>query len=157
MLTFWGVVTALTFYGGLPVVGGLWGFERWRSGRRNRNGECASCGGAWTSIPSEDRFLIHGRLVCEACADRARRRMPWHFGVLALAAATGTLLALAGAEVVAMALLPAGSAMVMTLGAVQLMKLANRKVQRRIARGEFPDFLILGARGEGASDSQTPA
>ena len=140
MLTFWGVITAVTFYGGLPAVGGLWAFERWRSRRRNRSGGCATCGVAWESTPAGDPYLIHGRLVCETCADRARRRMPWHFGVLGAAAAMATGIAFRGADVTAMILFPAASVVVMTFGALQLMKLANRTAQRRIAAGEFPDL-----------------
>jgi ferric-dicitrate binding protein FerR (iron transport regulator) len=156
MLTFWGVVTAVTFYGGLPTVGGLWMFERWRSRRRNRSGECASCGTAWTSTGSDDPYLIHGRLVCEACAEKARRRMPWHFGILGLAAgvaATGVALAEGGLATII--LLPIGTTVAMTLGAVQLMKLANRGAQRRIAAGEFPDMEAL-MRG-GGEDSKKGA
>jgi hypothetical protein len=41
----------------------------------------------------------------------------------------------------------AGSTGVLFLGAVQLMKLANRRAQRRIAAGEFADFNALGAGG----------
>jgi len=140
VLTFWGTITLLTFYGGLPAVGGLWAFERWKSGRRNRRGACAACGVAWEAAESADPFLIHGRLVCEPCAEKARRRMPWHFGMLGLAAATATGIAVAGADVTAMILLPVGSVVVMSVGAVQLMKLANRNAQRRIAAGEFPDL-----------------
>jgi len=74
--------------------------------------------------------------------------MPWHFGVLGLAAAVATGIAVAAADIPVMILLPAVSTVVMTLGAVQLMKLANRSAQRRIARGEFPDIQALRARDE---------
>ena len=122
-----------------------WMLERRRSRRRNRKGECAACGVPWAATPSGDPYLIHGRLVCEECAEKARRRMPWHFGILAAAAAIGTGIAVAGADLAVMILVPAGSTIVMTLAAVQLMKLANRNAQRRIAAGEFPDFEALGA------------
>ncbi|UCD23555.1 MAG: hypothetical protein JSW51_10990 [Gemmatimonadota bacterium] len=148
MLTFWGLVAALTLIGGAPMVGGLWMFERLRSRRRNRSGECAACGTSWSSTPSGDPYLIHGRLVCEACAAKARRRMPWHFGILGLAAAVATGIAVAGADLAVMILLPAASTVVMTLGAVQLMKLANRNAQRRIAAGEFPDMNTVKLVGE---------
>lgn len=138
MLTFWAAVTALTFYRGLPAVGGWWMFERWRSRRRNEGGKCAMCGAPWGSIAFDDAYLVPGRLACEGCAERARRRLPWHFGILGLAAAVGTGIAVAGADVTVMILLPAGSTMVMTLDAIQLMKLANRNAQRRIARGSTP-------------------
>jgi hypothetical protein len=150
MLTFWGVITAVTFYGGVPAVGGLWAFERWRSRRRNRRGECAACGVDWEATESGEPFLIHGRLVCEPCAEKARRRMPWHFGILGAAGAIATGIAIRGADVTAMILFPLGCVVVMTVGAVQLMKLANRNAQRRIAAGEFPD---LDARYSVASTS----
>lgn len=144
MLTLWGVVTALTVVGGLPAVGGLWMFERWRSRRRNRSGACAACGSAWGDTPSGDPFLIHGRLVCQHCALKAQQRMPWHFGFLALAAALATGGIAARKGFVAMVLLPAGTTVAMTLGAVQLMKMANRDAQRRIAAGEYAALAALG-------------
>ena len=88
--------------------------------------------------------MIHGRLVCEACAEKARQRMPWEFGVLGLAAAGATAGTVAGAGLATIILLPAASTVVMTVGAVQLMKAANRDAQRRIAWGEFPDMDALG-------------
>lgn len=66
--------------------------------------------------------------------------MPWHFGILAAAVATGSGIALIGAEASVMVLLPVGSSVAMTVVAVQLMKFANRRAQRRIAAGEFPDI-----------------
>jgi hypothetical protein len=152
MVTFWGIVAALTLIGGGPAVAGLWGFERWRSRRRNRIGECAACGASWRGTPSGDPYLIHGRLVCEACATRARRRMPWSFGLLGIAAGVGTGFAVAGADVAVMMVVPAGSTVVMTLGAVKLMKLANRRAQRRIAMGEFPDMDALAPVGMGQEE-----
>jgi hypothetical protein len=70
--------------------------------------------------------------------------MPWHFGVIAAAAAVATGSIVAGKGVAAMVLFPAVSTILMTVGAVQLMKLANRYAQRRLAAGEFPDFKALG-------------
>jgi hypothetical protein len=144
MLTFWGVVAGVTVFGGIPTVGGLWVFERWRSRRRNRSGECATCGAPWGSTPSGDPYLIHGRLVCEDCAETARRRMPWQFGILGVAAAAaGMGGVMADGSPAMIILVPIGSTGAMTLGAVQLMKLANRRAQRRIAAGEFPDMKAL--------------
>ncbi len=144
MLSIWGVLTALTVLGGGPSVVGIWWFERSRARRRNRVGRCAACGTPWADTSSGDPYLIHGRLVCEACGERARRRMPWHFGALGLAAALATALVTASADDFAlMILFPAASTLVMTLGAVQLMKLANRSAQRRIAAGEYPDLAAL--------------
>ena len=146
MFTFWGVVTAFTVLGGIPTVGGLWTFERIRSRRRNRSGRCATCGTPWRATASGDPYLIHGRLVCEDCAERARRRMPWQFGTIGAAAAlAGVGSAMAGGSPAMIILVPVGTTVAMTLGAVQLMKLANRDAQRRIASGEFPDMRVLGA------------
>jgi hypothetical protein len=141
MLTFWGIVTAATMVGGAPTVGGLWLLERRRSLRRNRKGRCASCGTSWASTRFGDPYLIHGRLVCQDCAQTARRRMPWHFGFLGLAAGTAAAgIALAEGGLAAGILVPVGSTVAMTLGAVHLMKAANRAAQRLFAAGKFPDL-----------------
>jgi hypothetical protein len=152
MLTFWGIVVAATVYGGIPTVGGLWMFERRRSRLRNRRGSCATCGTSWRSTQSGEPYLIHGRLVCEDCAEIARRRMPWHFGTIAGATALAALgIAWNEGGLVPGILFPVGTTVAMTIGAVQLMKLANRNAQRRIAAGEFPDIQALGA---GDSDAR---
>jgi hypothetical protein len=83
--------------------------------------------------------------------------MPWHFGTLGLAAAVGTWLAAAGAGIPVMILLPAGSTIALTLGAVRLMKLSNRKAQRRIVSGEFPDLQALPARIEVHPEQEAPS
>ena len=144
MVTFWGIITVLTVLGGIPAVGGLWVFERWRSRRRNRRGECAACGIPWCSTPPGEPYLIHGRLVCQGCAQTARRRMTWHFGFLGLWATIATVSVLADAGLAPILLLPVASVAAMTLGAVQWMKAANRKAQHRIAAGEFPDMGAVG-------------
>ena len=69
--------------------------------------------------------------------------MPWHLGALAAATAMGGGLALAGAEAAVMALVPVGATLAMTLEAVQVMKLANRTAQRRIAGGDYPGLEAL--------------
>lgn len=118
MLTFWGVVAAASVLGGLPTVGGLWMFERWRSRRRNGKGQCATCGAGWDSTPAGEPYLIHGRLVCQGCAEKARRRLPWHFAILGLAAGIGTAFAVSSAGLVTIILLPVTSTIAMTVGAV---------------------------------------
>jgi len=70
--------------------------------------------------------------------------MPWHFGIIGVAAAAaGIGVGLSEGGLVMEILFPVGSTLAMTLGAVQLMKLANRNAQRRIAAGEFPDIRAL--------------
>jgi hypothetical protein len=156
MDTLWGIIVAVTLYGGLPIVGGLWWFESRRSLTRNRSGRCAMCGKAWSETEAENPFLVHGRLVCEPCGERARRRLPWHFGTLVAAAAfaTGMIVASAEGSLSAMILFPAASTVAMSLGAIQWMKAANRKAQRRIATGEFPDLAALQG-GPMEPDSET--
>lgn len=122
-----------------------WLVDRRKCHRRNMRGECAGCGVAWAESPFGEPYLIHGRLVCEGCAEKAKRRMLWHFGILAAAVAAATGFTVVGNGMAAMVLFPAGSVIIMTVGAVQLMKRANRDAQRRIAAGEFPDFEALGA------------
>ena len=124
-----------------------WIADQRRSRHRNGRGECGACGRSW--VESGESYLIHGRLVCEECARKAKRRMPWELGALAgwagLIAAIGAGNVLAG-NLAGAALLIVAPTILVPLGAVQLMKLANRRAQRRIAAGEFP--------GLGASDAE---
>ncbi len=125
-----------------------WVVDQRRCRRRNARGACGACNVAWAATPSGDPYLIHGRLVCEDCADKAKRRIPWWLGALAgwaLVAAIATGNAVSGNGVAVVAFSVAVPAIVVPLGAVQLMKLANRRAQRRIAAGEFPDFEALGS------------
>jgi hypothetical protein len=69
--------------------------------------------------------------------------MPWQFGILGLAAALATAGVVANEGLVMLIIMPAASTVVLTMGAVQLMKLANRNAERRIAAGEFPDIGTL--------------
>jgi hypothetical protein len=76
--------------------------------------------------------------------------MPWHLATIGAAAAVGTAIAaVSSGSPTVMALMPASSAILMTAGAVQWMKLANRRAQRRIAAGEYEAFEALG-RGSSA-------
>ena len=141
------VVLALTAAAGAVAA---WMLDLRRSRRRNKEGQCGACGVSWAETGSGDPYLIHGRLVCEDCAGKARRRMPWELGALAgwsalLAGAAVTSLAAGSAKDLAFFI--AGSTGIVFLGTVQLMKLANRRAQRRIAAGEFPDLTSLGPQG----------
>lgn len=142
MLTLWGAVTAITMFGGIPIIGGIWTMERLRSRKRNRSGACARCGAAWSATTADDPYLIHGRLVCESCATEARREMPMHLGVVGFATALATGLAATSGEL-AITLLPAVSAVAMTTGAFHAMKRANRKAQKTIARGQSAEMQLL--------------
>ena len=131
---------------------GTWMADRYRSRRRNSSGRCATCGAAWEGAALEGAYLIHGRLVCEACAQSARKRMPWQLGAIAAftLVAVGSTTAAQGPMAVALssALGVAG----MLVGSVQLMKLANRRAQRRIAEGEYPGLERLGSGEEVAAE-----
>jgi hypothetical protein len=83
--------------------------------------------------------------------------MPWHFAILGGAAAVAGLGIAIGEGSLAMALLiPVGSTVAMTTAADQLMKVANRKAQRRIADGEFPDLKALRAGDSDRKDERQP-
>jgi hypothetical protein len=118
-----------------------WIVDQGRSRRRNAQDRCGACGVSWSEAPSMESYLIHGRLVCHECAARARRRMPWELGALAgwAAVVTTTVVggALGGQSVPAaiFATATAAAAIVVPIGAVQLMKLQNRRAQRRISEG----------------------
>ena len=121
-----------------------WFVDHRRARRRNETGCCAMCGIAWSEA-AEDRYLIHGRLVCEACAERAKTQMPKQFGIIV--ASTGVATGGMGAAygLAAMVAFPAVTTVAMTTGAVWLMKSANREAQRRIASGEYPGYHALEA------------
>jgi hypothetical protein len=69
--------------------------------------------------------------------------MPLELGALAGWVALATGFTLADQGLALLVFIPAGMGIV-SLGAVQLMKLANRRAQRRIAAGEFPGFHAPG-------------
>jgi len=81
--------------------------------------------------------------------------MPWELGGLAawvaLVTAVGAGRILAGnvAEVAALILVPT---ILVPVGAVQLMKLANRRAQRRIAAGELPGLMLPNASRDTGTD-----
>ena len=121
----------------------VWWRDRQRCRQRNESGACGSCGVTWPETGRGELFLIHGRLVCEPCAEKAKRRMPWYFGALGGSAALAAGLIVAGQGVVAMVAFPIATTAAMTVGAVRLMKLANREAQRRIAAGDYPDIRAI--------------
>lgn len=124
-----------------------WVADRRRAGRRNRSGRCASCSTTWAATASPEPYLIHGRLVCEGCAEKAKRRMPWQLGAIAVFSVVALASATAAQGATAVVLFSGFGTAGMLVGAVQLMKLANRRAQRRIALGEYPDIeaVHLGA------------
>jgi hypothetical protein len=157
MLTIWGVITVATLVGGMPTVSGLWLLDRWRARRRNRHGHCAICGRPWQAGTP---FLVQGQLVCEACARSTRRRLGWEVGLIGLAGAGASAATVAVSGGTLLVLLPLAGTAAMTVAAVQLMKRANRDVERRIALGEWPDIDALPApRGSGTArgDTMEPA
>lgn len=131
-----------------------WLVDQRKGHHRNEMGACGTCSTAWSDTASGGPYLMHGRLVCELCAGRAKYRMSWHFGFLMAAAAMASSLIVAGNGVVAMVLFPVGSTIVMTFGAVKLMKLANRDAQWKILVGDFPLCRLLDEQ-EIAEPTQT--
>jgi len=138
-------VLLLAAAAGVTATAG-WLLDQQRGRRRNETGACGTCGNAWTDTASGGAYLMHARLVCEPCAEKARHRIPWHLGFLAAASALATILLVASSGVVAMVLFPVGSTIAMTVGAVQLMKLANRDAQWRILVGDYPRCAPLDTR-----------
>jgi hypothetical protein len=122
-----------------------WMVDRRKCRRRNQRGACAACGLTWEETRSENPYLIHGRLVCETCAEREKRRLVWHFLTLvaAMCVASGFIFVVKGAALEG--LFPVGSTILMTVGATRSMKRANREAQRRIAAGEYPEYRALDA------------
>lgn len=131
------LILALTAVATVGAVA-AWVADRRRSALRNARGRCGACGSPWAE--SGEPFLIHGRLVCEPCAERARRRMPWELGGLAgwaaLVAGVGAGNILVG-NLAGMALVIVVPTILLPLGVVRLMKRANARAQERIAAGEF--------------------
>jgi len=136
------LVLLLAAAAGVTATAG-WLFDQHKGRRRNEKGACGNCGTGWSDTPSGGPYLMHGRLVCELCAGKAKYRLSWHFGFLATAAVMASSLTLAGNGLVAMVLLPVGFTVSMTLAAVQLMKLANRDAQLKILVGDFPLCRLL--------------
>jgi hypothetical protein len=135
--TFFPAFLAL-WLGGPPVLVGLWFLDRWRAKRRNGRGECALCSVPWASVPVNEPHLIQGRLVCRACAIRAKRRIAWQFSILGVSAALGTAIAIRGADPLVLVALPGLALIGGSFAALRLMKLANRHAQSRIAAGKLP-------------------
>lgn len=139
------LVLALTAAATASAVA-AWMFDRSRSRRRNQRGACGACGASWADTECDDPYLIHGLLVCEDCAVKAKRRMPWELGALA-----GWAALLTGIAVTALftgsakdaVFFISGSTGIVVIGTVQLMKLANRRAQRRIASGDLPGLRAL--------------
>jgi hypothetical protein len=81
--------------------------------------------------------------------------MPWELGALAGWVALATGLTLADQGLALLLFIPAGMG-IASLGAVRLMKLANRDAQRRIAAGDFPGFNALGSERKTDSTEALP-
>jgi len=69
--------------------------------------------------------------------------MPWELGAVAAFSLVALSSATAGQGLTAVVLVSAFGTAGMLVGAVQLMKLANRTAQRRIANGDYPDIASL--------------
>lgn len=144
------LVLALTAVATAGAVA-AWIADRRRSTARNATGHCGSCGVPWSD--SGAPYLIHGRMVCEECAHKARRRMPWELAALASWAALVAGISLGNVfagNFAAVAVIIVAPTIMVPLGAVRLMKRANLRAQRKIAAGDFPG-LSSGNGTPGAS------
>lgn len=130
------VIAAVT---GVTAAAGWWA-DRRRAKRRNAGGACGSCGDAWGADRTLERYWIHGRLVCEACATRAKRRLPVHFAVLGVAGAFATTATALSGGMTAFALVPLVTAVALPVWAVKGMKQANRKALQK----DRADLLLNG-------------
>lgn len=118
--------------GAPPALIGAWIFDRWRSRRRNRAGGCAICR---SPLAASEPWLIQGRFVCEGCAAHARRRMARQLGLLAACGGLAAALTLRSNEPWLMIAFPICTVLVLTAGALQMMKITNRRAQVRLAAG----------------------
>jgi hypothetical protein len=125
-------------YGAVPAAVGVWLLERLRSRRRNASATCASCAKGWSEIESPERFLVHGRLVCEDCATRAKGRLGWQFGLLGAASVLSSIAVLLSEDPAILALVPPAVVGTFAVGTIAAMKLANRRAQAQIAIGSYP-------------------
>lgn len=119
-------------------AGVTWWANMRKATRRNRAGACGMCADPWTPERRSEAYLVQGRLVCAACAGRARARLLWAAGGLVALTAVPTYLML-GQGLVA-ALYPIVSASTLALLSVTLMKVANR---RALAAPEGNDWRVL--------------
>jgi hypothetical protein len=125
-------------YSAVPAAVGSWLLARFRSRRRNAAAKCGSCGKEWSEIESPERFFVHGRLVCEDCATRAKGRLGWQFGLLGVASVLSSVAVLLGEDPAILALVPPAVVGTFAVGTISVMKLANRRAQAQIAMGSYP-------------------
>lgn len=132
------------------VVGAMatagWWMDQRKGRDRNERGACGVCGDPWTGDASSGPFLMHGRLVCGACASRAKRSVGLQFAFLAAASVTASGLILAASGLVGFVAFPLVSGALMTVGAVRAMKSANRTAQWRILVGDYPPCRLPSSR-----------
>ena len=77
---------------------------------------------------------------CSACASKMKKHLPWEVGALSLILAGTAGVGLLMAEGLIWVLGPLVT-LPLGFGILQLMKLANRRAQKRIATGESPDLI----------------
>ena len=78
--------------------------------------------------------------------------MPWELGAVAVFSMVALASATAAQGATAVVLVSAFGTAGMLVGAVQIMKLANRRAQRRIANGEYPDIASVRSSEESEED-----
>lgn len=80
--------------------------------------------------------------------------MPWELGAIAVFSMVALASTASAQGPVAVVLFSAFGTAAMLVGAVKAMKLANRRAQRRIAYGEYPE--IASVHSDGALPSGSP-
>jgi hypothetical protein len=78
--------------------------------------------------------------------------MPWELGAVGAFSLVALTSATAGQGLTAVVLISALGTAGMLVGAVQLMKLANRGAQRRIANGDYPDIASVRSNAKPGAD-----
>lgn len=150
----------------VPATATAYGvFQSWRAARRNRRERCADCAGElYAPRAFAGPSLVQGRLVCEPCAVKRRRRFRVAL-ILAAGITGGAVLSMAGVALLAPSLLGPGAWLYVAGvaveygavfgGALAWMKRANRKAALRLG-GMSDDVDRLAPASAAARAGSTP-
>jgi len=133
----------------IPFLGGLWIFDAVRGRLRNKRGQCACCSATYGEM--NESYLVHGRMVCEGCAERLKRHTFVEISVLAVLVAVLSGLGIAAAIsggmlqkslfLSAFLIVPPLAMGAAFVGAMGLMKWQNRRALDKLSRDvlELPE------------------